>query len=242
MPQQPTGSTGLVIVPIWWLQMSQRENRSKDSPAFRLRHKLLLEKCICGPVWVSSGHRPHPHLYSDSHTQAGTKRPTSVWPYQCHRFVPQSFRVHEVSLATMRSIAQPTVQRLAAPAATQSCRTEEIKLIRVHTLSDPYLDLLVRAQLWGRTFPSRCSAAVFAVWKMEYFTWGAISMWHISIELETSPRTSESFLFTLLSHIFPDSDLSQPIGTLARTGQSHWFPIPSWHNKERWTTVSLTKV
>lgn len=72
---------------------------------------------MCCPVWVSSRHCPHPHPQSISHTQAGTKRPTSVWPYQCHCFVWQSFRVHEVSLATARSIAQPTVQQLAAAAA-----------------------------------------------------------------------------------------------------------------------------
>ena len=77
---------------------------------------------------------PHPH--PRSHTQAGTKRPTSVWPYQCHRFVRRPFRVHEVSLATLRSIARPTVQQPAPAAATQSC---EIKLIRLHTLSDLYL-------------------------------------------------------------------------------------------------------
>lgn len=95
---------------------------------FSLTPKLLLSclKFMCCPVWVSSRHCPHPHPQSISHTQAGTKRPTSVWPYQCHFFVWQSFRVHEVSLATARSIAQPTVQQLAAAAAVtaQSSDTE----------------------------------------------------------------------------------------------------------------------
>ena len=50
---------------------------------------------------------PNPHRRQSPHTQAGTKRPTSVWPYQCHRIVWQPFRVHEVSLVTMRSIAWP---------------------------------------------------------------------------------------------------------------------------------------
>lgn len=48
----------------------------------------------------------------------------------------------------------------------------------------------------------------------------------------TIPEEFPKFLFTLLSQIFSYSDLSQPIGTLAWTGQFYWFPIPSWHNKD----------
>ncbi len=83
---------------------------------------------MCCPVRVSSRHCPHPHPQPNSHTQAGTKRPTSVWPYQCHRFVQQSFRVHEVSLATVRSIARPTVQQLAAAAAAAAAASSRAEL------------------------------------------------------------------------------------------------------------------
>lgn len=95
-------------------------------------------KFMCCPVWVSSKAPPPCLALTPTHRQ-GTKRPTSVWPYQCHRFVRQSFRVHEVSLATVRSIARPTVQQPVAVAATQGCEAEQIKLISLHTLSDLYL-------------------------------------------------------------------------------------------------------
>ena len=87
---------------------------------------LHLVSIPCGSAQRVS---PNPHRRRSPHTQAGTKRPTSVWPYQCHRIVWQPFRVHEVSLVTMRSMAWPIVLQLAAGPATakRGCKTEEEK-------------------------------------------------------------------------------------------------------------------
>lgn len=156
-----------------------------------------------------------------------------MWPYQCHRFVSQSFRVHEVSLATMRSIARPTVQRLAATAAAPSCNTEKIKADqRRHVVRSVSPSTCARSAVGKELFPSSFPVvfALFGKWNtaLEVQYWCDISPF--SWKRPWGPF--ESFLCTLLSQIFPDSDLSQPIGTLAWTGQSHWFPIPSWHNND----------
>lgn len=172
---------------------------------------------------------PHPHPETNSHTQAGTKRPTSVWPYQCHRFVLWSFRVHEVSLASARSIAQPTVQQLAAAATTQSCQTEDKADQTRHIVRSLSLIYL-------------CAVCCnIKLWKLasQGLIWDAILMRHITVSLKMSQRTFQSFLFTLLSQIFSACDLSQLIGTLDWTGQFHWFPILPWQNKDCQRTIEM---
>ena len=69
-----------------------------------------------------------------------------------------------------------------------------------------------------------------------------LSTWRTYLHtVKRSQRTLESFVCTLLSQMNPDSDPSQPIGTLAWTGQCHWFPIPSWHGEDL-STVPLRHV
>lgn len=144
-----------------------------------------------------------------------------MWPYQCHCFVLWSFRVHEVSLASARSIARPTVQRLAAAAAatTQSCQTEDKADQTRHIVRS--LSLIYLCALCCNIKLCRKAKASF---EMRY--WCAI------VSLKMSQGTFQSFLFTLLSQIFSACDLGQMIGTLDWTGQLHWFSILPWHNKD----------
>lgn len=144
-------------------------------------------------MWVSAG-PPPPNPRPNSHTQAGTKRPTSVWPYQCHRFVPRSFRVHEVSLPTMRSIARPTVRRAggghghAEPRHRGDKADETRRIIRslplIYLGARPLRGTFqpgVDSLRWEKLQP-RCNIDVTYL--------------HT---LKRSPRTFESFLCTLLS-------------------------------------------
>lgn len=88
-----------------------------DDQIWRQKHRIEMKThliVVNSKCWVTaptpaqpSPAHPNPNPQPNSHTHAGTKRP----PYQCQRFVQQSFRVHEVSLATMRSIVRPTVEQ-----------------------------------------------------------------------------------------------------------------------------------
>ena len=71
--------------------------------------------------------------------------------------------------------------------------------------------------------------------------WWILTWWTYLHTVKRSPKTLESFLCTLLSQMIHDSDPSQPIGTLAWTGQCHWFPIPSWHSEDL-STIPLRHV
>lgn len=132
----------------------------------------------------------------------------------------------------MRSIAQPTVQQLAAEAEGK------IKLIRPDTLSDFYLwstcAHFAIKENFSRLFPS----STCDYWNEKLQTKCNIDAAYLNLVI-TVPEELPKFLFTLLSQIFPYSDLSQPIGTLDWTGQFYWFPISSWHNKDCQRTTEM---